>query len=363
MADLTTLLSKFLNDLYAGFGPKSPGGGGGGGTYENTVLGLNAGGSLTGTGYANTLIGKNAGATLNGTASDASSNVMVGYGSGDSVTTGAFNTLVGTATGDALTTQSGQTHVGYHSGLNSVPSGGTNTFVGQFSGRGAAAGAATGISNTAVGDSALAAYTTADSCAACGHSALELVTTGDNNTAVGALSGRAITTATGLVALGFSAGRFETGSDKFFVNNQSRTNETGDRTLSLLYGVFAAAAANQTLTCNGVFDALYLRSSVGNALTAAGNNRATALQLAAQVNNVTTAAASTGVLLPVGVVGMRISIFNAGANSIQVYGTASEAIDGTAGSTGVPLASTKRADFFYVAANTWISAQMGAVSA
>lgn len=107
----------------------------------------------------------------------------------------------------------------------------------------------------------------------------------------------------------------------------------------------------------------YFQRSVGNGLTAAGNNRATALQLAAEVNNVTTAAASTGVLLPVGAVGMRVAIFNAGANSIQVYGSASETIDTVAGSTGVPLASTKRADFFYVAANTWISAQMGVISA
>ena len=107
----------------------------------------------------------------------------------------------------------------------------------------------------------------------------------------------------------------------------------------------------------------YFIRSVGNALTAAGTTRTDALQLAKEVNNVTTAAASTGVILPVGVIGMRITIFNAGANLIQVYASASETIDTVAGATGVPLTNAKRCDYFFVAANTWISAQLGVISA
>lgn len=107
----------------------------------------------------------------------------------------------------------------------------------------------------------------------------------------------------------------------------------------------------------------YFLNSVGNALTAAGTDRATALQLAKGVNNVTTAAASTGVVLPVGVVGMQIIIENAGANPIKVYASASETIDTVAGATGVTLTNAKRCMYLYVAANTWISAQLGVVSA
>lgn len=107
----------------------------------------------------------------------------------------------------------------------------------------------------------------------------------------------------------------------------------------------------------------YFLRSVGNGLTAAGSTRADALQLAKEINNVTTAAAGTGVILPVGVIGMRIVIFNAGANAIQVYASASETIDGTAGATGVPLTNAKRCEYFFVAANTWISAQLGVISA
>ncbi len=111
-----------------------------------------------------------------------------------------------------------------------------------------------------------------------------------------------------------------------------------------------------------VASSTYFIASVGNALTATGTTRTDALQLAKQVNNVTTAAAGTGVILPVGVVGMRITIFNAGANPIQVYASASETIDTVAGATGVPLTNALRCEFFYVAANTWISAQMGGIS-
>ena len=107
----------------------------------------------------------------------------------------------------------------------------------------------------------------------------------------------------------------------------------------------------------------YALSSVGNALTAVGTNRATALQLAKQVNNVTTAAAGTGVILPVGVIGMVITVYNNGANAIKVYASASETVDTVAGATGVTLTNALRCQYTYVAANTWISAQLGVISA
>ncbi len=106
----------------------------------------------------------------------------------------------------------------------------------------------------------------------------------------------------------------------------------------------------------------YTLESVGNALTAAGTTRADALQLAKEINNITTAAASTGVVLPVGVIGMRITVFNGGASTIKVYASGSETIDGTAGATGVNLTNANRCEYFFTAANTWISAKLGVVS-
>lgn len=119
--------------------------------------------------------------------------------------------------------------------------------------------------------------------------------------------------------------------------------------------------ATATLTATG-----YIRDSVGNALTAVGTNRATALQLAKQINNVTTAASGTGVILPTVAaagIGAIVVVFNAGANTIQVYGASSDTIDTVAGSTGVALTNAKRAVFIAVAAATWVSAQLGVVSA
>ena len=107
----------------------------------------------------------------------------------------------------------------------------------------------------------------------------------------------------------------------------------------------------------------YALSSVDNALTAVGTNRADALQLAKQVNRVTTAASGTGVILPVGVIGMVITVYNDGANAINVYASASETVDTVAGVTGVTLTNALRCQYTFVAANTWISAQLGVISA
>jgi len=107
----------------------------------------------------------------------------------------------------------------------------------------------------------------------------------------------------------------------------------------------------------------YRLRGIGNALTAAGTTRADALQLAAEINRVSTAASGTGVILPVGVVGMVITVLNAGANLMKVYASASETIDGTAGSNGVSLSAAARCDYIFTVANTWISALRGATSA
>lgn len=144
-------------------------------------------------------------------------------------------------------------------------------------------------------------------------------------------------------------------------------NLTGNGTAQAITGTTGAfsgavSAASTSVTGNATVAGYNLRS-VGAGLTAVGTNRGTALQLAKEVNYVGTAASGTGVILPVGVVGMRISVFNAGANAIKVYASGSETIDGTAGSTGVTLTNALRCDYFFTAANTWVSAQLGAVSA
>ncbi len=121
-----------------------------------------------------------------------------------------------------------------------------------------------------------------------------------------------------------------------------------------------------TVTSASVTTTGYAAQSVGNALTAVGTDRATSLALTKQVNNVTTAGSGTGVTLPTVAaagIGAILVLNNAGANAIQVYGAGSDTIDGAAAATGVPLTNTKRSLYIAVAAATWISAQLGVVSA
>lgn len=169
------------------------------------------------------------------------------------------------------------------SGIESL-SLGINTFVGQYCGssnisgyRNSAIGYqtffsnTTGYDNSAIGIYALFSNTTGYSNSAIGYAALNKNTSGHNNSAVGLYSlysntegyyNTAIGTEalwsniTGLrnVAFGWRAGYYETGSDKLFIDNAARANEADGRVKSLIYGVFAAATANQKLTINGLLN-------------------------------------------------------------------------------------------------------------
>ena len=90
-----------------------------------------------------------------------------------------------------------------------------------------------------------------------------------------------------------------------------------------------------------------------DALTATGTNQGTALPLTKMMNRVTTTAASTGVILPAAVGGMNVTLINAGANPLQVYGNGTDTINGIAGSTGVTLAAGKTAEYFTTLAGAW----------
>lgn len=173
-----------------------------------------------------------------------------------------------------------------------------------------------------------------------------------NVTMAGTLTITGLTTLNGGLAGGSSAD-ITINTNKFTVAASS-----GNTLIAGTLAVTGATTLTGNLTASG-----YVLQSVGNALSAAGTTRADATQLAKSRNILSTVASGTGVILPVGVIGMRVTVFNNGANPVQVYASASETVDGTAGATGVPLANAKRADFFFNAANTWLSAQLGVVSA
>lgn len=85
---------------------------------------------------------------------------------------------------------------------------------------------------------------------ASGYAALYTNTTGNTNTALGAYSLFDNSTGSGNIGLGYNAGAHETGSNALYIDNQDRTNTAGDKAGAIIYGVMAAAAANQRLQIN-----------------------------------------------------------------------------------------------------------------
>lgn len=119
------------------------------------------------------------------------------------------------------------------------------------------------------------------------------------------------------------------------------------------------------------WDAIVNANAVSTAygITAAGTTQATATQLTSVINEVDTAAASTGVNLPDSS-GSRSSpyqsciIMNNGENAITVYAAQgkSDTINGVAGATGISLPAGSAMAFFSPQKTKWFAQTGGAVS-
>ncbi len=105
-----------------------------------------------------------------------------------------------------------------------------------------------GLCNTACGVS-LIDNTTGNLNSALGYNALPYNKTGNKNTAVGSYAGLK-SLADGNVFIGYQAGYYETGSNKLFIDNQQRANETDARSKALIYGVFNEDPWNQVVALN-----------------------------------------------------------------------------------------------------------------
>lgn len=122
-------------------------------------------------------------------------------------------------------------------------------------------------------------------------------------------------------------------------------------------GKFTTLESTGTLKCG-----TYNIRSIAATVSAAGTNQATATALTADINDVTTVGASTGVILPTPVAGMKITVLSDGANNLLVYPHSSGTIDGGTANTAVTLTSTKRCDYIATSTTAWKSVQLGAVS-
>lgn len=89
-------------------------------------------------------------------------------------------------------------------------------------------------------------------------------------------------------------------------------------------------------------------------LVAVGSTQATALQLSAVFNAITTSSASTGLKLPPCEAGAMVYIYNLSGQTLQIYSNGTETMNAAvAGATGVALGNTKTAICFATSATTW----------
>lgn len=108
---------------------------------------------------------------------------------------------------------------------------------------------------------------------------------------------------------------------------------------------------------------LQAQASVGlvkNTLTALGSNQATAFALPSDFNIITTAAASTGAILPATgtniQLGDTIIVVNHGANSITIYPPVGGTLANQSTNTGLALAAGKSGWYMVVGTNAYAAA-------
>lgn len=314
-------------------------------TWENssgTVLGaIQARGTYIcalGSDSTNLFIGEGAGVV--GNSSGANSNIGIGNSTLDALTSGSDNVAIGVDAGSALADGAGNVFVGEDAG-KSTKDGSQNTAIGcdalatNVSGQynvciGYRSGyLSTGIRNVAVGQGSLQ-----------GSGA------GSQNTAIGVSAGAAITSGEYNIFLGHYAGSKQTtNSNLLIIDNDVRASTAVELTDAILYGVMAAAPADQTLRVNA-------------RLTTMGNRQAVATKTTTYtltgtdeviVCNSTTAFTVT---LPVASgSGQHYTIKNINTGIITVEGDTSDTIDGELNQSLDRWDSIQLVDY---AANAWI---------
>jgi len=96
-----------------------------------------------------------------------------------------------------------------------------------------------------------------------------------------------------------------------------------------------------------------LAGGVAGSVSAAGTTQGTATVLTASINYITTAAASSGVILPNAEVGDSVDIYNGGANTLTIYPPTSGKINSASTNAGVSLATNTMMRLTKLTATQW----------
>lgn len=110
----------------------------------------------------------------------------------------------------------------------------------------------------------------------------------------------------------------------------------------IMQGGFSAGAADA------------IQGGVNLTLSAAGTTQATATAINTSQVYISTAAASSGVILPAVQQGDWIVIYNGGANAVMIYPPLGAKINQLATNTGVTLATNTACIYFCFSATQWI---------
>lgn len=97
-----------------------------------------------------------------------------------------------------------------------------------------------------------------------------------------------------------------------------------------------------------------INGAVAATVSAAGTTQGTATSLKADINYISTAAASSGVILPAAETSDSLIVYNGGANAVLVYPPLGAKINAAATNGGVSVATGTRCDFTCVTATQWI---------
>ncbi|RLC77028.1 MAG: hypothetical protein DRJ03_27545, partial [Chloroflexi bacterium] len=176
-----------------------------------------------------------------------SENVFIGGHTGEDATTVNKSVHIGRYAGRDITTGDSNVLIGHQAGANANPS--VSVILGRNTGYNIG-----GAANVFLGHSAFYATSALSSVVrnvAIGYqSGYGASGTPARNTFIGTQTGYNNAGATYNVLLGNQAGYRNTSSNRLIIDNQDRTTEAAEATNSLIYGVFDATPANQTLSLN-----------------------------------------------------------------------------------------------------------------
>ena len=216
-------------------------------------------------------IGANTSALINVPAGGVGMNSFVmGVGAGNSMTTGAQGmTIIGHNAGATLTGTDYGVYIGAFAGRyqNTATTQG-NVLIGYEAGQGSASATSNSYATVAIGHLALRNVTGGDRNVGIGYSALSNNTTGGTTVAIGVECGKGLTTSSNNVFMGYQAVENSNASNSVVIGHQALdTGSASNMSSSTIVGYQAARSSTAQRTTAFGYQAAYSHTSGGNSTT------------------------------------------------------------------------------------------------